>query len=256
MKKLAFVLAGLLSLTTLTGSVMAKSTAPTEKILKMGTNAAFEPFEYVADGEEGLVGEFDGIDVALAKAIAEDNGYTLEIVDMPFDSLGVALETGKVDFVAAAMTVTEERMLTFDFSTKYYNATQYIIIREADVKKIKSTADLKGKKVGVQIATTGDIICSEMDGVTVQSYNRGADAILALVNKQVSAVVIDSEPAKNFIKNTKGLTFVEDPEAFENEEYGMAVKKGNEELLEQINKTLDKMIEDGSINEIFDNYIE
>ncbi len=230
-------------------------TDETRKILRMGTNAAFEPFEFVADNEKGLVSKFDGIDVTLAKAIADKYNYDLEIVDMDFDSLGLALESDKVDFIAAGFSVTPEREKTFDFSVKYYTAIQYIIIREDSKDAIKSAEDLKNKHVGVQIATTGDILCEEM-GLKVSSYKRGSDAIMALNNKQLDAVVIDSEPAKKFLKNTKGLLVVEDPKAFEKEEYAMAVKKGNKDLLTKIDSVLGEYVKNGKILEIVEKYAQ
>lgn len=217
----------------------------TDKLV-MGTNAAFPPFEFTTTN--GLVGEFDGIDIAIAKKIAEDNGMTLEVSDMEFDGLISAVSTGKVDMAVAGMTVTEERKQNVDFSDTYYVASQVMVVPAGS--DIKSAEDLKNdKKVGVVLGYTADGIVTEdlqLDEKNITRANRGIDIVQDVKNGKLDAVVIDSATGKALAK-ANGLEVVEDSQAFESEEYAIAVKKGNNELLKKINKTLADMKAAGEI---------
>ncbi len=212
-----------------------------EKIV-MGTNAAFPPFEYI----EGT--EVVGFDVEMAKAIAEDLGKELVVEDMEFAQLLMAVDTGKIDFVAAGMTATEERAEQVDFTQGYFKSKQVIIIKEEETG-IATADDLVGKAVGVQLSTTGDLFVSGVEGIEVVQYDKGALAVADVVNGKVDAVVIDEEPAKKIVENYEGVKILEAP--FINEEYAIAVKKGNTELLEEMNKSLEGLIEDGTYDELY-----
>lgn len=218
--------------------------------LIMGTNAAFQPFEYVT--ENGLVDIYDGIDVAIAKKIADENGMTLKIEDMEFDGLVAAVSTGKIDMAVAGMTVTEERQQNVDFSDTYYTASQVMVV-PADNEDIKTAEDLKnGKLVGVVLGYTGDNIVTDTIGVSEENItraNRGIDIVQDVKNGKLDAVVIDSATGKA-LAEANGLKVVEDPEAFESEEYAIAVQKGNTELLDKINKVLAEMKASGEIEEL------
>lgn len=218
----------------------------------MGTNAEFPPFEYVT--ENGIVDKFSGIDVAIAKEIADSMGKELKIENMEFDSLIMALSTGKIDFVAAGMTVTDDRKESVDFSDTYYTAKQVMIVKEGS--DIKSAADLEGKKIGVINGYTGDTIVTETLGLSPERFVKGVDAVMDLVNGRIDVVVIDSTPAESFVAKNTGLAIVEDDEAFANEEYAIAVPKGNEELLNSINKVIAELKANGKIAEFSDKYIE
>ncbi len=218
--------------------------------LIMGTNAAFQPFEYVT--ENGLVDIYDGIDVAIAKKIADESGKTLKIEDMEFDGLIAAVSTGKIDMAVAGMTVTEERKQNVDFSDTYYTASQVMVV-PADNEDIQSAEDLKnGKLVGVVLGYTGDNIVTDTLGVSEENItraNRGIDIVQDVKNGKLDAVVIDSATGKA-LAEANGLKVVEDPAAFESEEYAIAVKKGNTELLDQINSVLAEMKANGEIEEL------
>ena len=217
--------------------------------LIMGTNAAFPPFEYTTTN--GLVGEFDGIDVAIAKKIAEADGKELQINDMEFDGLISAVSTGKIDMAVAGMTVTDERKQNVDFSDTYYVAAQVMVVA-ADNEDIKSAEDIKkGKKVGVVIGYTGDSLVTEMgvDDNNITRANRGIDIVQDVKNGKLDAVVIDSATGKA-LAEANGLKVVEDPKAFETEEYAIAVKKGNKELVDKINKVLAEMKKSGEIEKL------
>ncbi len=215
------------------------------KELHMATNAAFEPYEYV----EG--GQVVGIDAEIAKAICDKLGYKLVIDDMDFDAIITAVTSGKADFGMAGMTVTEERKQSVDFTDPYTNAVQVIIVNEKN-SPVASADDLEGKTVGVQLGTTGDIYVSDVKDVKVERFNKGADAVLALTQGKVDAVVIDKEPAKAFSKQNPGTKILDDP--FENEDYAICLKKGSE-LTEKFNTALKDLKADGTVDDIIKKYI-
>ena len=216
--------------------------------LHMATNAFFEPYEYYENDK------IVGIDAEIAEAICDKLGYTLVIDDMDFDSIITAVQSGKADFGMAGMTVTEERKQAIDFTDTYTNAVQVIIVKEGS-DKVKAKDDLKTAVIGVQMGTTGDIYVSdyEADGATIERYNKGADAVLALSQGKVDAVVIDNEPAKAFVAQNEGLTILEEP--FENEEYAICVAKGSD-LTEKINGALKELKAEGKVDEIINKYIK
>ena len=216
--------------------------------LIMATNAEFPPYEY-HDGDAIV-----GIDAEIAKAIADELGMELEIEDIAFDSIIPEIVSGKADMGLAGMTVTEDRMQSVDFSDTYAKASQKIIVTEDS--EIASPDDLKGVIVGVQLGTTGDIYVSDLeaDGTTVERYNKGFEAVQALSQGKIDAVVIDGEPAKTFVAETEGLKILE--ESFTDEEYAIAVKKGNTELLEKINGALKTLKDNGTLDEIVAKYIK
>lgn len=216
-------------------------------VLVMATNAEFPPYEY-HDG-----GEIVGIDVEVAGAIAEKLGMTLEIEDIAFDSIIPELQSGKADIGAAGMTVSEDRLKNVDFSDTYTTASQVIIVKEDS--DITGPDDLAGKYIGVQLGTTGDIYASdyEAEGSTIERYNKGFEAVQAMLQGKIDAVVIDVEPAKVFVSQNEGIKILD--EALTVEEYAIAVKKGNTELLEKINKALGELKESGELQAIIDKYI-
>lgn len=215
-------------------------------VLVMATNAEFPPYEY-HDG-----GEIVGIDVEIAKAIADKMGMELEIEDVAFDSVIPEITSGKADMGLAGMTVTEDRKVSVDFSDTYAKASQMIIVKEDSA--IAGPDDLKGVVVGVQLGTTGDIYVSDLEaeGTTVERYNNGFEAVQAL-SRQDRCVVIDGEPAKTFVAETEGIKMLD--EAFTEEEYAIAVKKGNTELLDKINGALSELESEGTLDEIVAKYI-
>lgn len=216
-----------------------------KEVLVMGTNAEFPPFEYKENNE------IVGFDIEIAKIIAEELGMELKIEDMAFDGLLSALQSGKVDFVIAGMTVTEDRKKNVDFSESYFNASQVVIVKK-EGSAVKSKDDLSGKKVGVQIGTTGDAYLTENHpDVEVVRFQKGADAIMELKNGKCDAVVIDANPAKVFVEKNSDLTLLE--EQLTEEEYAIAVKKGSE-LKAQIDEILQKIKSDGRYDEIYAKY--
>lgn len=215
--------------------------------LVMATNATFPPYEYV-DGED-----YAGIDVELAQAIADELGMELEIQDIDFNSIIPAIESGKADVGIAGMTKTPEREKNVNFSESYATGIQSIVVKEDS--SIADPDDLAGVKIGVQESTTGHIYCEGDYGAdNVIAYTTGANAIEALKTGKVDAVVIDNQPAKEFVKANEGLKVLDTD--YVEEEYAIAIAKDNEELLEKVNGVIEQMKEDGSLQAILDKYIK
>ena len=261
-KLLALALAGVMMLSAVacgskedgaSGDGAANGTAngAANGTITFGTNAEFPPFEFVTS--QGAIGEFDGIDMAIAKQIGDDMGKEAKINNMEFDSLLLALDNGQVDAVIAGMTVTDERKEAYDFSTPYYTATQVMIVKEDS--DIKAAADMKDKKIVVIQGYTGETCVKDM-GYDYEAFKKGTEAVLELVNGKCDVVVIDSATAEKFVGDNEGLKIVEDPSAFEAEEYAIAVKKGNTELLNQINASIQKMLDNGTVSELSAKYLD
>lgn len=218
----------------------------TDGVLTMGTNAAFPPYEYYEG--DAIV----GIDAEISQAIADKLGLKLEIVDMDFGSLVAAVQSGKVDISAAGMTVNEERLQNVDFTDSYSTGVQVVIV--AEDSDIASVDDLEGKLIGVQDATTGHIYCSDDFGEeNVVAYNNGAMAVQALKDGKVDCVVIDQEPAKNFVQVNEGLKILDTE--YVTEDYAIAIAKENTALKDAINAAMAELKEDGTIQGILDKYI-
>ncbi len=234
------------------GEADAENAAPAAGgTLTFGTNAEFPPFEYVTSS--GVIDQYDGIDMAIAKNIAEANGMTAKVENMEFESLLIALQNGQIDAAIAGMTVTEDRIEEADFSTPYYTATQVMIVKEDS--DIASAADLADKKICVIQGYTGEICVKDM-GYPYEAFKKGTDAIMELINGKCDVVVLDSATAQKYVSDNEGLKIVEDAAAFESEEYAIAVKKGNTELLDKINAVIDTMLADGTVAELGAQYIE
>ncbi len=226
--------------------VATDATEAVAEVLKMGTNAAFPPYEY-KEGDAIV-----GIDAEIAAAIAEEMGMELEIVDMEFDSIITSVQQGGVDFGMAGMTVTEERLENVNFSSSYATGVQVVIVPEGSA--IATLDDLAGKKIGTQIGTTGFMYAQGDYGEeNVIGYAKGADAVLALQGGDVDAVIIDNEPAKAFVEANEGLVILETEYAVE--DYAIAVAKDNTELLDGINAALETLTADGTIDAIVAKYI-
>ena len=197
-------------------------------------------------------GEFEGIDIDTAKAIAEKLGLELQIDDMDFDAALLAVQQGKSDMVMAGVTVTDERQNVMDFTDSYATGIQSIIVKEDS--DIASVDDLAGKKIGTQRGTTGYLYCSDDFGdENVVAYDNGLTAVQMLNNGQVDCVVIDNAPAKEFIAANPGLKILDT--AYAQEDYAIGVAKGNTQLLDAINGALEELQDDGTLQAIVDKYI-
>ena len=222
--------------------------------LIMATNATFPPYEY-KDGDKIV-----GIDAEVAEKIAEKLGKELVIEDVEFGSIIAGVQTGKFDIGMAGMTVTPEREKSVNFTKSYAKGVQAVIVTEDS--PIKSLDDLKvdgSMKFGVQQDTTGDIYASdtaENGGYgeeNVIRFKAATDTVQALKSGKVDAVIIDNEPAKSFVASTSGLKILAG--AWRDEDYAVCVAKENTELLNQVNKALDELKADGTLQQIVDKYI-
>ena len=214
--------------------------------LTMATNAAFPPYEMTTDA-----GEFEGIDIETAQAIADKLGLELQIDDMDFDAALLSVQQGKADIVMAGVTVTDERKAVMDFSDSYATGIQSIIVPEGS--DIASPDDLAGKKIGTQRGTTGYIYCSDDFGdENVVAYDDGLTAVQALNNGQVDAVVIDNAPAQEFIAANPGLKILDT--SYAEEDYAIGMAKGSS-LEDAVNAALEELKADGTLQAIVDKYI-
>lgn len=219
----------------------------TKKTLTMGTNAQFPPYEFVDDNNNIV-----GIDAEIAQAVAEKLDMELVIKDMEFDSLIPAVQAGSIDIALAGMTVTDERLESVNFSDSYAKGVQVVIVKEDSA--IASIDDMEGKIIGVQSGTTGDIYCTDDYGQdNVKQFSNGALAVAALMNGQVDCVVIDNEPAKNYVKTNAGLKILDT--SYADEDYAAAIAKTNTELLEKVNGALKELKDSGKLDEIVKKYI-
>lgn len=226
----------------------AELTTVTPGKLTMSTNAAFPPYESTDDN-----GNFVGIDVDVAAAIAEKLGLELQVDDMDFDAALLAAQNGKSDLVMAGVTVTEDRQLVMDFSDSYATGIQSIIVKEDS--DIASPDDLADKMIGTQRGTTGYIYCSDDFGDEhVTPYDDGLTAVQALVNGQVDAVVIDNAPAKEFVAANPGLKILDT--SYAEEDYAIGVAKGNTAMQSAVNAALEELKNDGTLQAIVDKYIK
>ena len=221
--------------------------------LTMSTNAAFPPYEMTTD-----TGDFEGIDIEVAGAIAKKLGLELQVDDMDFDAALLAAQNGQSDIVMAGVTVTAERQAVMDFSDSYANGVQVIIVKEDS--PIATVDDLaNADKIGTQRGTTGYLYCSDTPDnggygeEHVTAFDTGATAIQALLNGQVDAVVIDNMPAQEFVKANAGLKILDTE--FANEDYAIGMAKGNTALLEAVNNALQELTADGTLQSIVDKYI-
>ncbi len=224
-----------------------------EGTLTMATNAQFPPYEFY-QGDQIV-----GIDAEIAGLIADKLGLELVIEDMEFGSIINSIKLGKADIGAAGMTVTPERLEEVNFTESYATGVQVIIVKEdSPITSVDDLfADGANHTVGVQLSTTGDIYASgdiEDAGLgTMDRYNKGADAVMALSTDKVDCVIIDSEPAKAFVASIEGLKILDTEYITEN--YAIAMNKENTALYEDVNAAVKELIADGSIQAVIDKYI-
>lgn len=236
------------------GCSKSTSTTPNVDAIKkagkivMLTNAGFPPYEFL-----GADNQVTGVDVAIAQAIADELGVKLEVVDMDFDAIIFAIQSGKGDLGVAGMTNTEERQKTVDFSVNYVDSLQLIIVPEGSA--ITGPADLAGKTIGVQMGTTGDLFVTDtIEGADVQRYKTGPDAGAELAAGKLDAVVIDAGPAKQIAAANAGLTVLDTPATDDPEQYAIAIAKNKEDLKAVVDSVVQKLVDNGTIAAWIDEY--
>ena len=227
-----------------TASAPASAAAPAPKVFTVGTDAAYAPFEL-----QNEKGEIVGFSVDLLTAVAEKGGFQVKFVNTPWEGIFNSLAQGDRDLLISSITITDERKQTMDFSDPYFDAVQLIAVKESS--KVAKFADLKKLKVGVQTGTTGDEVVTKLQGKTSTQIKRFESTPLALKELEaggVDAVVADNGVVIHYVANNAGAKFqtVADTQSFAPEQYGIAVKKGNAELLAMVNKGLAAIKADGS----------
>lgn len=236
---------------TLAGCGGSSSTSSGSKTYIVGTDAAYAPFE--AQNEQNTI---YGFDIDLMNAIAAKAGITVKFVNTPWEGIFKTLDQGDRDLLISAITITDERKKSMDFSEPYFEAKQLIAVpKDSAVSKLD---DLKGKKIGVQTGTTGDEVVSNKfgkDNPDIKRFESTPLALKELAAGGLSAVVADNGVVINYVTNNsdKGFKMVEDS-SFEKEYYGIAVKKGNKELLDKINTALKQIKDDGTYKKVYDKY--
>lgn len=225
---------------------------PPAKVYAVGTDAAYAPFE-----SQNEKAEIVGFDIDVVKAVAAKAGIEVKFINTPWEGIFTTLDQGDRDLLVSAITITDERRQTMDFSDPYFNAQQLIAVK-SDSKVAKFT-DLKKLKVGVQTGTTGDEAVTKLLGKSSTNIKRFESTPLALQELGaggVDAVVADNGVIVNYVANNDASKFksVADPEAFATEQYGIAVKKGNAELLARVNKALADIRADGTYDRIYTQY--
>ena len=208
--------------------------------LIMVTEAGFAPYEYYENSE------VVGVDVDIAREIAKEMGKTLVIKDIAFDSIINEVKTGKADFGAAGISYSEERAKNVDFSINYAVSKQVVIVKnDSSITNINSIGN---KKIAVQLGSVADtFVTDEYDEATIVRQKKYLAAIEDLKVGKVDCVVMDLLPAEQILKTNSGLKILDG--ALVEDSYGMIVKKGNKELLDNINKVLEKLKNEGKIDE-------
>ena len=219
-----------------------------ENKLVLVTEAGFAPYEYYQDGE------IVGVDIDIAKYIAESLGLELEVKDVAFDSIINEVKTGKADIGAAGISYSEERAKQVDFTINYATSKQVVIVKnDSTITNIQDLNNIKNLKVAVQLGTVADTyITDNYKNATITRQKKVLAAIQDLKTNKVDCVVLDELPAKEMLKEYNDLKILSDP-LFE-DNYGMVVKKGNEELLNSVNQTLEKLKNEGKIDEYIINH--
>lgn len=224
---------------------------PPAKVVVVGTDAAYAPFE-----SQNEKGEIVGLTIDVVTAVAQKAGIEVKFVNTPWEGIFNALQQGDRDMLASSITITDERKQTMDFTNPYFDAYQLIAVKATS--KVSKFDDLKKLKVGVQTGTTGDEAVTKLLGKNSTAIKRFESTPLALKELEaggVDAVVADNGVVINYVTNNPGAKFktVSD-KAFAPEQYGFAVKKGNTELLEKLNKGLADIKADGSYDQIYAKY--
>lgn len=236
-----------LSLISVMVLALAAGCLQSKKVLNVGSDATYEPFESVDES-----GNYVGFDMELIKMVADELKMELKIHNIGWDGIIPGLINGNYDCLISAMTITEERQKQISFSDPYFTIKQVIVIKE-DNDNIKSPADLIGKTVTVQNGTTGDLYASEIKNVKMKRFDTNPQAVQELLNNNADAAVMDDLVASKAINKTSGLKMVEIAD-IEKEEYGIGVKKENTELLDRINKALETLRNNGKLAELEQKY--
>ena len=212
----------------------------------MGTSADYPPYEFhkQIDGKDTIV----GFDIDIAKEIAKDLNVELEIKDMDFDGLLAALETENVDIIVAGMTPDEERSKSVDFSKVYYDPEQGLLVRNEDKDKYQSLDDLKGMKIGAQKGTIQEDVANDIEDAQVKALGKITDLVLELKNEKIDGLILAIPVAEAYDKANDDITLSPHIDFGKEGGVAVAIKKGNDELVDAINSTIDRVMEEGLLD--------
>jgi polar amino acid transport system substrate-binding protein len=232
----------------LTAALFAGCKKKDENTLIVGTEAGFAPYEYM-EGDKVV-----GVDMDIAQAIADSMGKKLVIKNMDFDGALLAVQKGTVDFVAAGVSVDAERQKVMDFSTDYVDSTEVVVVNKANPAIASADADgLAGKVIGVQQGNIADFYVEEnIEAKEIRRYTKFAQAAEDLKNGKIDCIVMDQYPAEELVAGNTDLSIL-DGSLFQ-DKYAIAVKKGNQELLDQINTVIQDLKDNGKIEEFTANH--
>ena len=214
------------------------------EVLRVGTEATYAPFEFMDDNVQP-----QGYDIDIINAVGKAMGYDVQVQNMAFDGLIPALMTSQIDVVIAAMTITEERAKRVDFTEPYYKSGLSILILEENKDKFKTIDDLKNERLCAQIGTTGALKAQEISG-NVGAFNTEPEAFMELKAKGCAGVVNDRPVNLYFLTKSASKGVIEMSERITAEDYGIAVRKGNSELLKALNEGLKNIKESGEMAKI------
>lgn len=216
--------------------------------LKVGTAANYPPFEFI-DEQNKIV----GFDIELVAELSKRIGFDFEFVNMSFDALIPAIKVGKIDLIASAMSATDERRRSIDFSKAYYT-TENLYLRKKGNTNISGKSDLSGKKIGVQQGTVQEMAANAINGVKVTPAEDPVTLIMGLKNEKIDAIIIDSSIGYGFLKKNPELEeFYKEIDGSEG--FSLAFNKDkNSELIAKINAAIDEMKKDGSYDKILEKY--
>ncbi len=223
-----------------------KAEAPKAKVMKVACEPTFAPFEFQKEGSK----DFDGFDMDLIRAVGKQAGYKVEISNMGFDALIPALQAGNIDVVCSGMTINDERKKVVDFCDPYYTSGLIVMVPK-DNTTIKGIEDLKGKRIGVQIGTTGEKKARSVEGAKVTAFNANTEAVMELKNKGIDAIINDAPVVGYYLAQGGAKDAKTVGSIMEAEEYGIAVKKGNKQLQADINKALAELKKNGEYDKIY-----
>ncbi|HBF36944.1 MAG TPA: basic amino acid ABC transporter substrate-binding protein [Firmicutes bacterium] len=235
MKKFTWLLAVMLVVLLVAGMGLAA-----KPVLRVGTDATYEPFETIDTN-----GAFVGFDMDFMRMVADTAGMELKLMNIGWDGIIPGLSNGNYDCLISAMTITSERKKQINFTTPYFSIRQAIVVK-SDNKKISGAEDLIGKTVTVQNGTTGDLFASKIKDIKMKRFDTNPQAIQELLNNNADASVMDDLVAFNAVKKTPGLKVIAIKGA-EKEDYGIGVKKGNDALLAKLNKAIDTLQKNGKL---------
>ena len=246
MKKIALLLAALMALTLLAGCGGQPSETAKPKVLQVGSDTAFAPFEFQDETSKKYV----GFDMDLMDAVGKQMGYQVQIMSMGFDGLIPALEAGNIDAIISAMTITDERGKKVNFSKPYYQSGLSMVVK-IDNNTLKTFKDLEGKRIAVQIGTTGAEAAKKIKDAKIREFNTAPEAFMELKAGGVDAVVNDLPVNEYYIAKagSKDAKVVGTP--MNSEDYGIATSKKNAELAEKINKALDELKKNGEYEKVY-----